>query len=84
MTDGERDAVRGVDEMNSGTESTHLSRIRSKEDRLREDARILRENRPELYETLREAFVEEEYDERVDRLEREFSELRERLEETDE
>lgn len=79
LTDGERDAVRDDSEMDDGTKSSHLSRIRGKEEQLREDGRLLRENRPEMYRRMRDAFVEEEIDERIARLEREVSELRSRL-----
>ena len=79
LTDGERDAVRDDPEMDSGTKSSHLSRIRAKKDGLREDGRLLREHRPDLYQEMRDAFVEEEIDERIARLENEVEELREQL-----
>jgi len=83
LTDGERDAGRDDPEMDAGTKSSHLSRVRSKLDRLREDARLLREHRPEIYDDAREAFVGEEIDERVDRLEQEVERLQEKYDEPD-
>lgn len=80
LTDGERGAVRDDPDMDSGTKSSHLSRIRGKEERLREDGRLLREHRPELYEEMRDAFVEEEIDERIARLENEVEQLRDEVE----
>ncbi len=77
LTDGERKALTDED-MDDNTRSTHLSRIKNKLDRLSEDARLLRENRPEIYDDAREAFVAEEIDERVDRLEREVERLQEK------
>lgn len=77
LTDGERDAIRDDPEMDASTKSSHLSRVRGKTSRLEEDARLLREYRPELYEEIRDAMVEEELDERIKRLEQEVEELRE-------
>lgn len=79
LTDGERDAARDDPEMNASTKSSHLSRVRGKIDRMEEDARLLRSERPELYERLRDAVVEEELDERIRRLEREVEDLREQV-----
>lgn len=75
LTDGERQALTDED-MDDNTRSTHISRIKNKLDLLGEDAQILRENAPELYEQAREEFCEEELDERVQRLEEEFEEFR--------
>jgi len=77
LTDGERAAVRDDPEMDDSTKSSHLSRVRGKMDRMEEDARLLRRHRLELYEQLRDAVVEEELSERIERLEREVEELRE-------
>jgi len=82
LTDGERKALTDED-MDDNTRSTHLSRIKNKLDRLSEDARLLREHHPEMYEDAREAFISEEIDERVDRLEREVERLQEQLDEPD-
>jgi len=79
LTDGERAAVRDDPEMDDSTKSSHLSRVRGKMDRMEEDARLLRRHRPELYEQLRDAVVEEELDERVQRLEEEVEDLRAQL-----
>jgi len=59
LTNGERDAIRDDPEMDSSTKSSHLSRVRAKVGKLEEDARLLREYRPELYEEVRDAVVEE-------------------------
>jgi chaperonin cofactor prefoldin len=83
LTDGERAAVQDEREMDASTKSSHLSRVRGKMERMEEDAKILRQHRPELYEQLRDAVVEEELDERIERLERELEELRAKLEEDD-
>jgi len=77
LTNGERDAIRDDPEMDSSTKSSHLSRVRAKVGKLEEDARLLREYRPELYEEVRDAVVEEKLDERIKRLEREVEQLRE-------
>jgi len=82
LTDGERQALTDED-MDDNTRSTHLSRIKNKLDLLGEDARILRENAPEIYEQAREEFCEEELDERVQRLEEEVEELRGQLDDED-
>lgn len=79
LTDGERDAVRDDAEMDASTKSSHLSRIRGKLGKLEEDAKLLREHRPELYEEVRDAVMEEELVERVENLEQEVEELRERV-----
>lgn len=77
LTDGERAAIQGDPEMTAETRSTHLSRIRAKIGKLEEDAKVLREHDPELYEEVRDAVVEEELMERIRRLEEEVEELRE-------
>lgn len=76
LTDGERDAVRDDPDMDQSTKSTHLSRVRGKIPKLREDAEILRRHRPEIYEQVRDAVVEEEFVNRMERLEREIAELK--------
>lgn len=78
LTDGERDAVRDAD-MDPSTKSSHLSRVRAKIPELREDAQLLRRHRPDMYQDVRDAVVEEEIDERIRRLEAEVAELREQL-----
>jgi chaperonin cofactor prefoldin len=79
LTDGEQRALRGDDDMDPNTRSTHLARIKNKLDLLSEDARLLREHAPDLYEQAREEFCEEELDERVQRLEDEVQALRQQL-----
>lgn len=80
LTDGERDAIRNDPDMDASTRSSHLSRVRGKLDRLREDAELLRRHRPDLYDEVRNAVVEEELNERIERLEQEVDELRTQLE----
>lgn len=80
LTDGERSAVRDDTEMSASTRSSHLSRVRGKMGKLAEDADILRQHQPELYEQMREIVLEEELTERVSRLERELDELRDQVE----
>lgn len=81
LTDGERAAVADDPEMDASTKSSHLSRVRGKIGRLKADAQLLREHRPEMYEPFRDAVVEEELDERIERLEQEVAALREQLDE---
>jgi len=80
LTNGERAAVSDDPEMDDSTKSSHLSRVRGKMESMEEDARLLRRHRPEIYEQLRDAVVEEELDERIARLERELEQLRDRVE----
>lgn len=79
LTDAERKAVQG-EETDQNKRSTYISRVKNRMGRVREDARILREHRPEIYELLHDAVCEEQMDERVERLEHEVEELREQLE----
>lgn len=53
----ERKALRGeIDDANQ--RSTYIARVRKRlEERVEEDARILRENEPELFEILNEAIA---------------------------
>lgn len=83
LTNGERDAVLDDPEMDSGTKSSHLSRVRNKIPELQEDADLLRRNRPEIYEQVRDAVVEEEIDDRIQRLEKEVEDLRKQVESAD-
>lgn len=54
LTDMERKALRGEIE-DANQRSTYISRVRTRiEDRVNEDAKILRENQPELYEVLQD------------------------------
>lgn len=78
LTEGERDALTD-EEMDSNTRSTHMNRIKNKLGALGEDARILRENAPEIYEEAREEFCEAELDERIERLEDEVQDLRDQV-----
>ena len=78
LTETERRALYD-DSMDQNNRSTHLARIKNKLDLLGDDARILRENAPELYEQAREEFCKEGLDERVQRLEEEVEELRAQL-----
>lgn len=82
LTDGERDALLGDEDMDDSVRSSHKSRVKRKlRDRMYDDARILRTHAPELYDVLHDAVCEEQIDERVDRLEEEVEQLRSQLEE---
>jgi chaperonin cofactor prefoldin len=82
LTDGERKALTD-DEMDDNARSSHLARIKNKLDLLSEDAKILRQNAPELYERARDEFCSEEMDERIDRLESEVETLRTEIRESE-
>lgn len=75
LTDAERRAVKGDEEMDQNNRSTHFANIRGRMEAMGEDARLLREHRPDLYEQLHEAVCEEEIDERIQRLENQVEEL---------
>jgi hypothetical protein len=75
LTDGERAAVEDDPDMDGNTKSSHLTRVRRKTVRMKEDARLLREHRPELYDDLRAAVVEQDMDERIQRLEQQVADL---------
>jgi len=63
--------------MDSNTRSTHRSQVKRKlRERMPDDARLLREHDPELYELLWDAVCREQLEERVERLENEVEELR--------
>lgn len=82
LTNAERDAVRGdVDDPNK--HSTYIARVKGRMERVQEDAEMLREYRPDLYEKLHGAVCEEELDERVKRLEEEVGHLRAQLDGTE-
>jgi hypothetical protein len=79
LTDGERAAVEDDPDMDGNTKSSHLTRVRRKIVRMKEDARLLREHRPELYDDLCEAVVEQEMENRMAQLEQEMEALREQM-----
>lgn len=79
LTDGEKKAVRGDEGINEGSQTTQLSRVRRKIEKMQEDAQLLREHQPEMYDDLREAVVGEELEDRMERLENEVEELREEV-----
>jgi chaperonin cofactor prefoldin len=78
LTDAERRALYDED-MDQNNRSTNRNRIEKKLGRLGEDARIMREHAPELYERARAEFCEADLDERIERLENEVEELRDQL-----
>jgi len=79
LTKSERQAVRGEEE-DDNKRSTYLARVRKRlKENVREDARILREHRPDLYEELHAAVCEEEQDERIERLEEQIETLQEQV-----
>lgn len=79
LTDGERKAIRGDEDVNEGSRTTQLSRVRKKIKQMRDDAQLLREHQPKMYDDLREAVVGEELEQRLERLEDEVEELREEV-----
>lgn len=79
LTDGERRALRPDSDMEEGTRSSHLSRIRRKIPKMREDARLLREHSPELSDGLERAVCEEHVDDRLDRMEERLSRVESHL-----
>ena len=79
LTDTERKALDPESDMDQNNRTTHLSRVKNKMELLQEDARLLREHRPDLYEEMHEAVCEEEIDERVARLEQQVQDLQEEL-----
>ncbi|WP_436348935.1 hypothetical protein [Natronorubrum sp. FCH18a] len=84
LTDGERAAIRGDESVDDDTRSTHRSRVKQKlERRMRDDARLLREHDPELFDILQTEVCEESLVERVDRLERELEDVKEQLDDSE-
>lgn len=79
LTDGERAAVEDDSDMDGNTKSSHLTRVRRKTVRMKEDARLLRKHRPELYDDLRAAVVEQDMEEQIERLEQEMEALRDQV-----
>lgn len=79
LTDGEKKAIRGDEGINEGSRTTQLSRVRKKIEKMEDDAQLLREHQPEMYEDLRDAVVGEEIEARLGRLENEVEELREQV-----
>lgn len=79
LTDAEKRAIRG-DEEDQNKSSTYISRVKNRMEQVKDDARLLRTHRPDLYEELHEAVCEEEMDERIQRLETEVEDLRSELE----
>lgn len=79
LTDGEKKAVRGDEDVNEGSRTTQLSRVRRKIEKMQADAQLLREHQPEMYDDLREAVVGEELEDRLERMENEIKELREEV-----
>lgn len=82
LTDGERAAIRDDPDMDDSTKSSHLSRVRAKIIRLREDMELLREHRPDLHEQVQQVVVADDLDERFSELEREVSELKRQIEQS--
>lgn len=75
LTEGEKKAIRGDDDVNEGSRSTQISRARKKIEQMQEDAQFLREHDWEMYEDLRDAVVGEEVKKRFERLEERVDEL---------
>ena len=84
LTPRERDALRGDEDMTDDTRRSLLGRVRAKvAHKLRKDVEIIRENDEELAALLHEAVCEEETEERLEALEEEIDEIRQRLDDTD-
>ena len=79
LTDGEKAAVRDDEDVPPESKSTQLSRVRRKIEQMEEDAQLLREHRPEMYDDLRDAVLGEDIEDRLERLESEVEELREQV-----
>jgi phage shock protein A len=80
LTNGEKKAIRGDSDVNEGSRSTQLSRVRKKIEQMRDDAQFLREHDEEMYDDLREAVVGQELEERLERMEEEIEDLRKEVE----
>lgn len=59
MTTQDRERITGKADVETNKEYQTISRIRSRVEELREDAEILREHHPELYDELQEAVCED-------------------------
>lgn len=79
LTDGERDAVRDADGMDDNTKSSHLSRVRRKFKRLAEDAELLQQHRPEMYDDMRASVCERPLEFRIEHMERQLDALDDRV-----
>lgn len=81
LTDGERSALEG-DQMDDSTRSSYKSRVRKRvNNRLADDIRILRQNDPELYDSVRKIVCEKDIDEQIAELRGRIDELESKLEE---
>jgi hypothetical protein len=79
LTERERDVVSNDEDIPRSTRSTLLSRVEQKIGIMREDARLLRENQPQLAEDLHEAVCEEDIDERIECLKTELESTKSRV-----
>lgn len=80
LTDGERGALRGDEDIPDGTRGSYRSRVKKRfQNRLGKDMQILREHDPELFELVREKVCEQPVDERIEGLQQETQELREKV-----
>lgn len=84
LTEAERQAVRGDEDLSQNQISTYVARVKQRMDAMREDADLLREHRPDVYERLHEAVCEEDIDTRVERLEEQVETLQAELEQQEE
>jgi polyhydroxyalkanoate synthesis regulator phasin len=76
LTPAEKQAIQG-EEDDPNKQSTYIARVKQRMTRVEEDARLLRTHRPDLYEQLHAAVCEEEFDERIQRLEQQVAALQE-------
>lgn len=75
LTNGEKKAIRGDSDVNEGSRSTQISRVRRKIKQMRGDAQFLREHDEEMYRNLRDAVLDEDVERRFERLEEKIDEL---------
>lgn len=79
LTSGERDAIRGDEDMDQNTRNSHLSRIRRKMVKMREDAELLRKHHNELSRDLEDAVCRKSIDERLEQMDERIEDLDSRL-----
>lgn len=79
LTRGERRAIRGDDDMDSNTRSSHLSRVRQKIPKLEEDVALLREHRPEDAAAIEDAICRDSVEYRLNDMDSRIGEIEHRL-----
>lgn len=79
LTAGERAAIRGNEDMDQNTRSSHLSRVRRKMKKMREDVALLREHAPDRARELEEIVCTDGEGNRLDELADRIEDLDERV-----